>query len=349
MTVDKGILIRNIYYMLSYAFQVLNERQYESIKSEKFDNIANLCAAILIKGVSKQLKQGLYQTYIEKVEPLTSLCGKINMPESIKLLVQHEQRLSCEFDELSIDNIYNQIIRCTLTALLSHKDVEKENKQSLKRLSGYFNNVSFLEGKSIDWSRLQYRRDNRNYMMIMNICYFVWHDLLPSTDEGTFKTMTFGDETMSRLYEKFILEFYRKHFPELHAMPSQVKWDLKEDPATIQLLPTMNTDIMLTGNNSGRTLIIDAKYYGKTLSTGLYGKKMFHTNNLYQIYAYVKNHDAKQTGNTSGMLLYAKTEEDITPNESFTFGANRFSVKTLDLNCQFEKIKEQLSKIAVSL
>ena len=111
----------------------------------------------------------------------------------------------------------------------------------------------------------------------------------------------------------------------------------------------MNIDIMLTGNNSGRTLIIDAKYYGKTLSTGLYGKKMFHTNNLYQIYAYVKNHDAKQTGNTSGMLLYAKTEEDITPNESFTFGANRFSVKTLDLNCQFEKIKEQLSKIAVSL
>lgn len=118
-----------------------------------------------------------------------------------------------------ICNIYNQIIRCTLTALLSHKDVEKENKQSLKRLRGYFNNVLFLEGKSIDWSRLQYRRDNRNYMMIMNICYFVWHDLLPSTDEGTFKTMTFGDETMSRLYEKFILEFYRKHFPELHAMP----------------------------------------------------------------------------------------------------------------------------------
>ena len=138
------------------------------------------------------------------------------------------------------------------------------------------------------------------------------------------------------------IEFYQE-------LPSQVKWDLKEDPATIQFLPTMNTDITLTDSNSGRTLIIDAKYYGKTLSTGLHGKKMFHTNNLYQIYAYVKNHDATQTGNTSGMLFYAKTEEDITPDESFTFGANRFSVKTLDLNCEFEKIKKQLEDITQTI
>ena len=43
------IPIRNIYYMLSYAFQVLNEQGYRKIATEQFHNVADLCAAILIK------------------------------------------------------------------------------------------------------------------------------------------------------------------------------------------------------------------------------------------------------------------------------------------------------------
>lgn len=59
------IPIKNIFYMLSYAFQVLNEQGFKSIETEKFENVADLCAAILAKGVSKQLKQGLGREYIE--------------------------------------------------------------------------------------------------------------------------------------------------------------------------------------------------------------------------------------------------------------------------------------------
>ena len=53
------IRVQNIYYMLSYAFQVLNEQGYKQVATEKFENIAELCAAILIKGVSSQIKRGL--------------------------------------------------------------------------------------------------------------------------------------------------------------------------------------------------------------------------------------------------------------------------------------------------
>ena len=59
------IPIQNIYYMLSYAFQVLNEDGYRNMATEEFDNVAELCAAILIKGVSVQLKRGLGRAYIE--------------------------------------------------------------------------------------------------------------------------------------------------------------------------------------------------------------------------------------------------------------------------------------------
>ena len=67
---DKGILIRNIYYMLSYAFQELKRRNYEDIDKEDFERVQDLFAEILYKGMSMQLKQGLYREYIEKHDTL---------------------------------------------------------------------------------------------------------------------------------------------------------------------------------------------------------------------------------------------------------------------------------------
>ena len=60
------IPVQNIYYMLSYAFQVLNEKGYKDIATEQFDNVAELCAAILSKGITVQLKRGLGKEYIPR-------------------------------------------------------------------------------------------------------------------------------------------------------------------------------------------------------------------------------------------------------------------------------------------
>ena len=67
MTNDKGILIQNIYYMLSYAFQILKQSNYDEVASEKFDNAQDLFAAILSKGIAQQLKQGI-RNLIRKTE-----------------------------------------------------------------------------------------------------------------------------------------------------------------------------------------------------------------------------------------------------------------------------------------
>ena len=80
-----------------------------------------------------------------------------------------------------------------------------------------------------------------------------------------------------------------------------------------------------------------------------YGKKTCHSNNLYQIFTYVKNEDKLRSGKVTGMLLYAKTDEDITPDSDTIIGGNMISVKTLDLSRNFEGIHSQLDRIAESL
>lgn len=94
----------------------------------------------------------------------------------------------------------------------------------------------------------------------------------------------------------------------------------------------------------GKTLIIDAKYYQKSMAAFM-GKQMLYSANLYQIYTYVKNLDKGRSGNVSGMLLYAKTTEDIIPSMKLPIGGNIISAKTLDLNNEFQMISNTLDTI----
>lgn len=347
MTKDKSIFIKNIYYMLSYAFNVLRQSNYDEVASEQFDNAQDLFAAILGKGVAQQLKQGLYREYVTQHETLSVMRGKLDMPETIRNRIQHKQKLGCEFDELSENNLMNQILKTTIHYLLADEGVDDNRKITLKKELVFFDGVELLEPNMIPWKRLQYQRNNRNYEMLMNICYFVLDGMLQTTDKGEYKMVRFSDDHMARLYEKFILEYYSQHHAYLtEVKAAQVKWNLVGDNAEsmVRFLPIMQTDITLRMKD--RILIIDAKYYGQTLQKQ-FDKYSLHSNNIYQIFTYVKNQDKNNTGNVAGILLYAKTDEDVTPDCMFNLGGNLIGAKTLDLNKDFALIAAQLDKIAL--
>ena len=346
MIKDKSIFIKNIYYMLSYAFQVLKQSNYDEVASEKFENAQDLFAAILSKGIAQQLKHGLYREYVTKNESLSVMRGKLNLSETFKNRIQRKQQLVCEYDELSENNLFNQILKTSIHYLLISDGVDTERKISLKKELVFFDGIELLRPSEINWSTLYYQRNNQNYEMLMNICYFVLEGLLQTTDNGEYKMMAFSDDNMARLYEKFILEYYRQHHRYLSEVnSSQVKWNLvgETNETMIRFLPAMQTDVFLRLND--KTLIIDAKYYGRTLQKQ-YDKYSLHSNNMYQIFTYVKNQDKDNSGNVAGILLYAKTEEDITPDCMFNMGGNQIGAKTLDLNKEFSLIANQLDKIA---
>lgn len=346
MTNDKGIFIKNIYYMLAYAFQVLRQKNYENIASEEFDEVQDLFASILAKGVAQQLKQGLYREYVSNHENLSSMRGKLDIHGTIKNQIQRKKVLACEYDELSVNNIFNQILKTTVTILVGDVSVRSEHKADLKRAILFFDEVETIQPDMIRWDMLKFRRNNRNYEMLMNICYFVLDGMIQTTEKGGYQMAAFSDDHMARLYEKFVLEYYRRHHSYLsEARAAQVKWNLDADTdeSMIRFLPVMQTDIFLRLKE--QILIIDTKYYGKTMQVQ-YDKATLHSGNMYQIFTYVKNQDTVGSGNVSGLLLYAKTEEVITPDCSFVMGGNKISVKTLDLNTEFRLIAAQLDSIA---
>lgn len=333
------IKIQNIYHMLAYAFQILREQGYASCGTEDFENTADLLSAILVKGVSIQIKRGLGRTYIEQTEPLSCLRGKIDVTESIKQQTLIKQQLVCTYDEFSEDTYMNRILKTSMELLLRY-DIPKARKKELRNLLLYFKDVNTLDIHTINW-KFRFNRNNQSYQMLMSVCYLLIKGLLQTTADGTVKLMQFIDEQrMCRLYEKFILEYYRKHYPQIKTSASQIGWALDDGIST--MLPTMQSDIMLS--YSDKTLIIDAKYYSHTTQVQ-YDVNTLHSNNLYQIFTYVKN-KAVAGGEVSGMLLYARTDEEIQPDNVYMMSGNKISVKTLDLSCDFSEISAQLNAIA---
>jgi len=331
------IKIQNIYHMLAYAFQILREKGYASCGTEDFENTADLLSAILVKGVSIQIKRGLGRTYIEQTEPLSCLRGKIDVTESIKQQTLIKQQLVCTYDEFSENTYMNRILKTSMELLLRY-DIPKTRKKELRNLLLYFKDVSTLDIHTIDWN-FRFNRNNQSYQMLMSVCHLLIKGLLQTTADGTVKLMQFIDEQrMCRLYEKFILEYYRKHYPQIKTAASQISWATDN---TV-MLPTMQSDIMLSYEN--KTLIIDAKYYSHTTQVQ-YDVNTLHSNNLYQIFTYVKN-KAVAGGEVSGMLLYARTDEEVQPDNEYMMSGNKISVKTLDLNCEFSEIAAQLNAIA---
>lgn len=346
MTNDKGIFIKNIYYMLSYAFQVLKQSNYERVAKEEFENVQNLFASILSKGIAKQLKQGLHRDYLTRCDSLETMRGKLDFNGTIKNRLEKKQRLSCEFDELSEDTILNQILKTTMVYLIRDKSISPEFKNALKKELVFFDGVSILEPSQIQWNRIYYNRNNKSYEMLMNICYFVLDDMIQTTEAGEYYLASFSDEKMAALYEKFILEYYKIHHTYLSEVKSAaIQWNLTDenDERMIRFLPAMQSDVFLRLDD--KILILDAKYYGKTMQTH-FDKHSLHSANLYQIFTYVKNQDKDNTGNVAGVLVYAKTEEAITPDCMFNMGGNQIGAKTLDLNRDFREIAKQLDRIA---
>lgn len=338
------IPVRNIYYMLSYAFKALKGQGYKRIATEKFAHTTDLCAAILVRGVSLQLKRGLLKNYVSSTEELACPRGKIEITQSIQNRNIMRRQLICTYDEFTEDMYMNQIIKTTMELLL-HADISVQWKKELRKQLVFFTHVKTLDVHKIQW-KISFNRNNQSYQMLIAVCYLVVKGLLQSQSQGTVKMMDFLDEQhMYHLYEKFILEYYRQEFPQIKANASQIAWQL--DDGDKEFLPIMQSDIMLTYQD--RTLIIDAKYYQHSLQEQ-FGHLTAYSNHLYQIFTYVKNKEESLQGKphkrVAGMLLYAQTSSEGAFEKNYKMSGNAISIKTLDLSQEFSVIRSQLDAIA---
>lgn len=184
--------------MLPYAFRALNEKGYQRLEIEKFDNIFELYTAILIRGISLQLKRGLVKEYNKKEEATSAIKGKVNISESIKMNTMTNNQMMCKYDVYSENSYMNLILKTTMVFLLK-TDINKERKKDLKKILMYFSEVDTLMAPTISW-KIHYNRNNHHYQLLLAICHSAIRGVLQTQTLCNQKIMEVSDDqSMNRL------------------------------------------------------------------------------------------------------------------------------------------------------
>ncbi|KEH85272.1 MULTISPECIES: 5-methylcytosine-specific restriction endonuclease system specificity protein McrC [Clostridium] len=343
------IPIKNIYYMLCYAWYVLEQSNNIFVGSEKFNNIYDLFAKIYINGTKSIIKKGLNRYYINENEEMCRIKGKVNVNDSIKRRSIFYRKMVCHYDEFSENTKLNQIVKATIEILLKYDKLNDDLKNKLLSLRRYFINIGDIKLSKRLFSSLRYNRNNYNYKMLINISELIYDGMLINETDNMFLLSDFvKDRKMANLYEKFVLNFYKCHLDNnvYKVYAPELKWNISGDitEESMALLPKMRTDIVIENKNDKNQLIIDTKFYSKTLIASNWSDiEKVRNNHLYQILAYVNS--SKFNGDIRGMLLYPTIEREV--NSKFCIDGKDISINTLNLNTEWSNIEQRLLDIII--
>lgn len=175
------IPIKNIFYMLAYAFRALDRKAYRSLESEDFPHAKDLLASILILGVEEQFKRGVSRAYIEKEAPLAAVRGRVLIEESIRTS-RRNMHLVCARDEFSVNAYMNRILVTAMQSLVRSEEVASARRKALRTSLCMFKEVMPLDPRYILWN-FRYDRNNQTYRLLMYVCRLVLEDRLPAQSD----------------------------------------------------------------------------------------------------------------------------------------------------------------------
>jgi 5-methylcytosine-specific restriction enzyme subunit McrC len=331
------IPIKNIYYLLCYAWNKLAERDFIEISAEESPDLLNLLARVLLNGTKTLLKRGLAQQYLTETQVYQGIKGKLEVGQSVKKNLFQKGLAVCEFDELSVDILANQILKTTLLNLYKTDGLENVLRQEIKSISWRMNEVSEIQLTDGIFKQVRINRNTSFYDFLLNISELIFQNLLPTPEKGVFKFKDFvrDERQMAVIFEEFIRNFYKIEVPEARVFREDLRWKMSGENNSF--LPKMQTDISI--KLGSRKLIIDAKYYTETLQK-YYNAEKIHSQHLYQLFAYLKNQENPEA---EGILIYPTTEKSL--SFTYTHEGHRISIETLNLKQDWQAIRADLLRI----
>ena len=341
-----SIPVQNIYYLLCYAWNKLEERDMVNVSIDDKTELLDLFAKVLINGTKILLKRGIDKSYVESTGEVVGVKGKLQLSQTLKSNLLLKQRTICTYDDFSSDILLNRILVTTLYYLSRTRGLDKQLKQELVLLQSMLAGINQIEISSSLFKQVRLNRNNRFYGFIINVCQLIYESLLPSEKQREYKFSDFtrDERKMNQLFEAFVRNFYKieqRKFTTIRKEP--IDWQFeKQDELSRQYLPGMETDISL--ENETEEIIIDAKYYRETM-TVRFDKEKIHSSNLYQLFSYLVNQqdESLKTQNATGILLYPTIEREY--DLHYKYRQHNIYIKTVNLNSNWRDISARLKQV----
>ena len=205
------IPIENIYYLLCYAWNKLDEKERVNVSIDDKTELLDLFAKVLINATKILLKRGIDKNYIDHTEEIAGVKGKIQISQTLKSNLLFKQKTICSFDDFSANIISNRILVSTIYRLSRTRGLDKQLKNELASLQRMLSDIDQIEITNSLFKQVRLNRNNRFYGFVMNVCQIIYESTFPSEEQGKYKFSDFtrDDNRMNQLFEAFIRNFYK--------------------------------------------------------------------------------------------------------------------------------------------
>ncbi len=352
---EARIPIRNLWYMLLYAWDAVHLKSQWKSNIEDSPNLDALLASILANLIEQRMRIGLGRNYRSRSSEIAGVRGRVNFSESLRRMSFPHGRAHCEYQVYSANVPKNQVIRSSMARLVQLGEFGKNQSKAaqlrnrLRHLVRELNEIDMVE-LTVDFIRReQLQRHDFDYGLMLAICNLLLRRQMP-TEEAGFTGLPILDRdafTLHQVYEAFVAKFYIHHLHDWKVIAQQtLHWPSESGSS---FLPIMRPDLTMQHKPTGNLIILDTKFTPHALQNNQWDKKVFQSGHLYQIYAYLKSQEdrSRHHRRATGILLYPTAGRSLT--ETVMIHGHAIRWETLDLSTHWEQIERQLLKLPRNL
>jgi 5-methylcytosine-specific restriction enzyme subunit McrC len=188
-------------------------------------------------------------------------------------------------------------------------------------------------------------QNDRDYRLMLSICELILQRQMPLEEPGTHPLPGLDREalTLYRIYERFVASFYRMKLKGWEvASQKRLDWHAA---GTNDHLPSMIPDLILQESESGRMIVLDTKFTAGSLVENQWGKPVYDSSHLYQLYAYIRSqeHLSESHRLARGILLYPSAQHSF--SEKIQLQEHLICMECVDLAVSWQDVERQLLEI----
>lgn len=258
------------------------------------DSVLEILVRLFCRHMWNMVRRGLVRKYLGRSENLSVLRGRLSVASQIRMNLSRPDRLACDFDDFSENNLINQVLKAALRVLLPVVR-SPGNQRNLAELLFCFQEVDDLALAGIPWHALATDRLSRHLEPLLNLArVFIEgrsQDVLSGASSGF--TLLFD---MNELFEAYVGAVVRKVLSTASVNvslqgPHRYLAQRPDGMAAFQLRP----DIVVSDGSQVR-FIADTKW--KRLKPADFRDSVASAD-VYQMYAYSSRYCAPEV-----VLLY---------------------------------------------
>ena len=306
---DENVWRKHLIDMLSKVYKLNVQSRGNASQDYKPNTVLDLFISKYVDEVDALMHKGLAKHYHKVDENRTSLKGKLLFSKQVTKNCVHQERFFVRHTTYDYEHPFNQML---LTALGKASVLAKSSVVRQRISSTMFNFPEIAEYKSNDYTmffdRYVFDRKTEDYKEALELAKLILLSQMPNLNSGKHNILSLLFD-MNKLWEEFIFVTLKRKLTNCQVVAQKSDPFWKSDTSSISIKP----DIIIKKIDGGKIFILDTKW---KLPTDKYGHPSENANpanaDIFQLYAYLRYHDAEKCGLVYPGKDYKKIECSFT-------------------------------------